>query len=194
MRLAPTSEFALHNLGLVAYEEKHYGEAETLFLHALAVRPNYSDAHLDLGRTYEAMDRLREAETQLRAAETLSPLSVRAHNALSEYYFDRRQPREAEAEARRSVEIEPTPEGDWDLGWAVLLKGDRSGAEHAFQDAEALNPSDSRGHFILGLFYMSTDRNQDAIREYRAGLQLEPTNADALANLKKLEALGAQHP
>ena len=193
LRLAPASEYALHNLGLAANAEKHYREAEDLFLRALAIRPNYSDAHLDLGKTYEATGRLQEAETQLRAAENLSPLSVRAHNALSEFYFDRRQLRESEAEARRSVEIESTPQGDWDLGLVEWLQGNRRGAERAFLDAAVLSPSDSRAHFMLGLFYMDSSRTADAIREYRAGLELDPTNADALANLKKLEFLGGQH-
>jgi tetratricopeptide (TPR) repeat protein len=193
LRMAPTFEYALHNLGLVAKDEKHYREAEDLFLRALAIRPNYCDAHLDLGKVYEATGRLPEAEVQLRAAENLSPLNVRAHNALSEFYFDRRQLREAEAEARRSVEIEPTPQGYWDLGLVEWLKGDRGGAERAFLDAAALNPTDSRTHFMLGLFYMDSARSADAIREYRAGLQLDPTNADALANLKKLESGRAQH-
>lgn len=152
LRLAPASEYALHNLGLVANAQKHYGEAEGLFLRALAIRPNYSDAHLDLGKTYEATGRLQEAEAQLRAAENLSPLSVRAHNALSEFYLDRRELRESEAEARRSVEIEPTPQGYWDLGLVEWLKGDRSSTERAFLDAAALSPSDSRAHFMLGLF------------------------------------------
>ena len=189
LRLAPGSEYALHNLGLVAIEKKHYPEAEILFLRALAIRPNYSDAHLDLGKTYEATGRLQEAEAQLRAAENLSPLNVRAHNALSEFYFDRRQLHESEAEARRSVEIEPTPQGYWDLGLVEWLQGNRNGAERAFLDAGALSPSDSRAHFMLGLFYMDSNRTADAIREYRAGLDLDPANAEALANLKKLEFL-----
>jgi len=193
LRLAPASEYVLHNLGLAANAEKHYGEAEDLFLRALAIQPNYSDAHLDLGKTYEATGRLQEAEAQLRAAENLSPLNVRAHNALSEFYFDRRQLPESEAEARRSVEIEPTPQGYWDLGLVEWLKGDRSSTERAFLDAAALSPSDSRAHFMLGLFYMDSARTADAIREYRAGLELDPTNTDALANLKKLESPGAQH-
>jgi Flp pilus assembly protein TadD len=193
LRLAPHSEYVLHNLGLVEHEEKHYPDAEILFLRALAIRPNYSDAHLDLGKTYEATGRFQEAEAQLRAAENLSPLSVRAHNALSEFYFDRRQLPEAEAEARRSVEIEPTPQACWDLGLVEWLKGDRGGAERAFLDAEALSPTDSRAHFMLGLPYMDSGRTADAIREYRAGLQLDPANAVAIANLKKLELSGASH-
>ncbi len=189
LRLAPGNEYALHNLGLVASAEKRYGDAETLFLRALAIRPNYSDGHLDLGKIYEATGRLPEAEAQLLAAEKLSPLNVRARNALSEFYFDRRRVPEAEAEARRSVEIEPTPQGYWDLGLAEWLQEDRLAAEHAFQDAKALSPFDSRAYFMLGLLYMDSHRTADAIREYRLGLKLDPTNADARANLKKLELL-----
>jgi len=193
LQLAPYSEYALHNLGLVANEEKHYDEAEAFFMRALLIRPNYSNAHLDLGKTYEATGRFEEAEAQLRIAENLSPLSVRAHNALCEFYLHRQRLREAEAEARRSVEIEPTPQGDWDLGVAEWLQANRPAAERALLDAEALDPLDSHSHFMLGLFYMDSGRNADAIREYRAGLKLDPSNATGLANLKKLESLGGQH-
>jgi Flp pilus assembly protein TadD len=192
LRLAPGSEYVLHNLGLAANAGKRYGEAEVFFSRALAIRPNYSDAHLDLGQTYAATARLEEAEAQLRTAEELAPLSVRAHNALSEFYFDRRQLRQSEAEARRSVEIEPTSDGYWDLGLVEWLEGDRMGAERAFLGAAALSPSDSRSHFMLGLFYMDSNRTADAIREYRAGLQIDPHNAEAFANLKKLEFLEGQ--
>jgi tetratricopeptide (TPR) repeat protein len=192
LRLAPTSEYAWRNLGMAAIAQKQYREAEDFSLRALAIRPNYSDAHLDLGKTYRDTGRLQEAEAQFRAAENLSPLSFVVHNTLSEFYFDQRRLPEAEAEARRSVEVEPTPEGYWDLGLVEWLKGDRGGAERAFLAAAALGPADSRSHFMLGLFYMDSNRIADAIREYRAGLQLDPQNADAIANLKKLEFLGGQ--
>jgi tetratricopeptide (TPR) repeat protein len=192
LRLDPTNEIALHNLGLISKAAKRYQQAENLFLLALAIRPNYSDAHLDLGLMYQATGRVAEAEVQLRAAENLSPLNVRAHNALSEFYFDRRQLGESEAESRRSVEIEPNIQGYWDLGLAEWMKGDRGGAERALLDAEALGPSNSRAHFMLGLFYRDSGRTADAIHQYRAGLQLDPTNAEAVANLKELEFLAEQ--
>ena len=107
------------------------------------------------------------------AAEKLSPLNVRVRNTLSEFYFDQRRLPEAEAEARRSLEIEPTTQGNWDLGLAEWLKGDRPAAERAFLGALALTPS-GRAHFMLGLFYMDSARPADALREYRAGLQLTP--------------------
>ena len=112
--------------------KRHYRQAEILFLRALAIRPNYSDAHLDLGENLRSHGQAQEAEAQLRAAENLSPLSVRAHNTLSEFYLDRRRLEESEAEARRSVEIEPTPQGYWDLGLAEWLKGDRAAPSTLF--------------------------------------------------------------
>jgi Flp pilus assembly protein TadD len=190
LRLAPENEFVLHNLGLLAYADKHYEEAEGFLVLTILIRPNYSTAHLDLGKTYAAMGRWEEAETQLRAAVALSPLSVQAHNALGELYLDKRRPREAQAEARRSLEIEPTVRGYWDLGLADWMSGDRAGAEAAFLGAEALGPSIGRAHFMLGLFYMDSGRSADAVREYRKGLEFDPTNADALANLKKLQSPG----
>jgi protein O-mannosyl-transferase len=192
LQLAPNSEYVLHNLGLLAMEEKHYEEAEGFFLRALQIRPNYMDAHLNLGKTYEAMERLQDAELQLRAAVALSPLSVRAHNTLGEFLFDRRRLSEAEVEFRRALEIEPTRDSYWDLGLVDWMRGDRAGAERAFQSAARLNPSSSRAHFLLGLLYMDSGRTADAVREYRTGLKFDPTNSQALAALKKLESQAPQ--
>ncbi len=187
LKLAPGSEYVLHNLGLVANAEEQYPRARVLFLYALKLRPDYMDAHLDLGKTYEAMGKLDNAEAELLIAEKLSPLSIRAHNTLSEFYLDRQRLAESEAEARRSVEIGPTTQGEWDLGLAEWVQNNRAGAERAFLDAQALNPSSARAHFMLGLLYMDSNRNADATREYRAGLKIDPNNAEAFANLKKLE-------
>jgi protein O-mannosyl-transferase len=192
LKLAPNSEYVLHNLGLLAREEKHYEEAEDFFLRALQIRPNYMDAHLNLGKTYETMGRLPDAELQLRAAVALSPLSVQAHNTLGEFLFDRRRLGEAEGEFRRSLEIEPTRESYWDLGLVDWMRGDREGAERAFQSAGRLSPSSSRAHFLLGLLYLDCGRTADAVREYRTGLQFDPTNSQALAVLKKLESQAAR--
>lgn len=195
LRLSPDSEYVLHNLGLLAREEKRYDEAVGFFLRALQIKPNYMDAHLNLGKTYAAMGRVEEAELQLRDAAALSPLSVRAHNALGEFYLDQRRLSEAEEQFRRSLEVEPTREGYWDLGLVHWIRGDHEKAERAFKSAEALDPSGSRAHIMLGLLYSDSGRTADAIRELRTGLQFDPANPQALAALKKLEpqAPHAQH-
>ena len=193
LKLAPGSEYVLHNLGLVANAEEQYPRARVLFLYALKLRPDYMDAHLDLGKTYEAMGKLDNAEAELLIAEKLSPLSIRAHNTLSEFYLDRQRLAESEAEARRSVEIGPTTQGEWDLGLAEWVQNNRAGAERAFLDAQALNPSSARAHFMLGLFYMDSNRDADATREYRAGLKIDPANPDALPTSRSWNSWEAPH-
>ncbi len=187
LRLEAENAVILHNLGLVAKREKRYEDAVGYFLRALQVVANYADAHLDLGLTYGEMGLRPQAELQLRAAVALAPLMVRARNALGEFYFDERQIPQAEEQFRISIETEPTREAYWDLGFIDWMKGDRAGAERAFKHAEALLPSSSRAHFILGLFYAETGRTAEAVREYRVGLEYDPTNAEALTALQKLD-------
>ena len=115
---------------------------------------------------------------------------MRLHNTLSEFYLDQRKLEQAKEEARRSLELLPTTQANWDLGLAEWLGEDRPGAERAFKEALALSPSSGRAHFMLGLLYMDSGRNTEAIREYRAGLKFDPNNPDAIANLRKLEFLG----
>jgi Tfp pilus assembly protein PilF len=188
-RLAPTSEYVAHNMGLVANTQKDYPRAKAFYLYALRIRPNYMDAHLDLGTTYAALGEVDQAEAQFLAAEMLSPLSVRVHNTLSDFYLNQRKPEKAEEEARLSLAILPTAEADWDLGLAEWLGGDRRGVEKSFLDALALDPSSSKAHFMLGLIYMDSTRNKDAIREFQSVLQIDPSNAVASADLSKLEFL-----
>jgi protein O-mannosyl-transferase len=191
--LAPEHELILHNLGLAALQEKRYDEAVGYFQRALAVRADYADAHLDLGRTYREMGQLDDAELQLRAATALSPLSVRGHNTLGELYFDERRLNEAEKEFHLSIESEPTREGYWDLGFVYWMKRQTGPAEQAFKKAEALDPSGTRVHSILGLFYAEAGRTREAVRQYQEVLRIDPGNSDALTALKKLESQNAKH-
>ena len=53
-------------------------------------------------------------------------------------------------------------------------------AEHAFQQAEALQPSSGRAHMMLGLLYSDMKRNREALRELQTGLKSEPANPQGL--------------
>ena len=186
LALHPDDPLVLHNLGLVAKNKKSYEDAVGRFLQALQIKPNYADAHLDLGLTYGQMGLGGQAEEHLRAAVTLSPLTPRARNSLGEFYFDQHRLGEAEEQFQKSLESRPNREGYWDLGFVCWAKGDLAGAERAFKSAEELLPYGSRVHFILGSFYAATGKSSEAIREYQAGLKFDPSNSEALAALKQL--------
>jgi tetratricopeptide (TPR) repeat protein len=137
------------------------------------------------------MGQRAEAELQLRAAVALAPLNVDARNRLGKLYFETGRWAEAEEQLRRSVENEPNATGFSGLGDIYLGRGERARAEQAFREAVAVAPFDSHAHFSLGELCAAGGRTPEAIREYQAGLETDPTNAQARAALQKLRSEGA---
>lgn len=188
LALHPENAIVLNNLGLVASKKKQYGEAVELFQRAARLKPNYTDPHLNLGTTYRDMGEAGAAELQLRAAVALSPLNYRARNELGQLLVSQSRFEDAEGEFRRSAQSEPNALAYDFLAELRLQRGDPSGAESAFRRALALDAFDSRAHFGLGKLAAAAGRKSEAMAEYKAGLQTDPSNAEALAALHALQA------
>ena len=191
LRLAPRNAIILNNLGLAETKQKRYTEAVEYLRRAMRLKPNYTDPHLNLGAAYEEMGRRAEAELQLRAAVALAPLNVDARNRLGKLYFETGRLTEAEEQFHKSVESEPNATGFSALGDIYLARGERARAEQAFREAVAVERFDSHAHFSLGELHAADGRTAEAIREYQAGLETDPTNAQARAAWQKLRSEGA---
>jgi Flp pilus assembly protein TadD len=185
-RLAPRNAIILNNLGLVRAKEKRYEEAVEYFRRAMHLQPNYTDPHLNLGEVLAAMGRKEEAKLQLRAAVALSPLNVSARNLLGKLYLDAGSFAEAEEQFRRSVQSKPTSDGYYGLGLLHVRRQEYGQAEEAFRQAAWLDRFDSRVRFRLGTIYKSSGRTAEALREFQAGLETDPSNPEALAALEEL--------
>ncbi|MGH9397319.1 MAG: tetratricopeptide repeat protein [Terriglobia bacterium] len=185
-RIRPGAVYVLDNLGLLRLSQKRYGEAVVFFERALAATKQDESAHVGLGEAYQKMGMRGQAEGELLTAIKLAPLDVRAKISLGELYFDEAKYGEAGEEFKAAIRSLPTLRAYFGLGLTEWVQGNRVGAESAFKAAQQLDPSDSRTDFMLGLLYGATGRTRDAIREYQAGLKLDPENKLALAALAKL--------
>ncbi len=188
LRLDPGDATTWNYLGGVYAQRKQYASAVGYLQRATKLDPAYTDAHLNLGAAYAEMGLMKLAEIQFRAAVALSPLNVQARNVLGKLYLDGALLREAEEQFRQSAEIEPNVAAYDHLGYIYLRWSDRERAERAFKAALLVNASDSRAHFSLGAIYMQAGRHAEAIREYLAGLEADPHDAEALAALQKLRS------
>ena len=185
---APNNAILLNNLGLAAEQKRNYAEAIQYYQQSMWRRPTFTDAHLNLGRLYAELGKDSDAELQLRSAVALAPLSVKARNQLGEFYFKRKNLADAEREFLRSKESVPNA-GAYDyLGDIYTCQGHVEKAEQAYRRAVALNDVDSHALFGLAGLDEAAGRKEEALRNYEAGLRIDPLNTDALAAVKRLQA------
>jgi tetratricopeptide (TPR) repeat protein len=187
LRRAPNHWLILNNLGLAAARKKRYDEAIEDFQRSIRLRPIFADSHMNLGRTYAETGAVEKAEAQLRAAVALAPLYVQARNELAKFYFDNGRFTEAECQFRNSVSSGGTTQA-WNSLGEIYSRWNRwQDAEHAFRQAVALDPFDSRAHFGLGAVLEAQGRTNEALNEYEAGLQTDPRNPVALESVERLK-------
>jgi len=187
LRRAPNHWLILNNLGLACARKKRYDEAIEDFQRAIRLRPNFADSHMNLGRTYAEIGAGEKAEAQLRAAVALAPLYVQARNELAKFYFDSGRFAEAEPQFRSSISSGGTTQAWNSLGEIYSRWNRRQDAAHAFRQAVALDPFDSRAHFGLGAVLEAQGRTNEALNEYEAGLQTDPRNPVALESVERLK-------
>jgi tetratricopeptide (TPR) repeat protein len=76
--LGPNATVVLENLAMLNLTRRSYEEVVGYSLRALALDPNDSEAHIDLGAAYREMGNIQGAEVQMRRAVALAPLDVKA--------------------------------------------------------------------------------------------------------------------
>jgi tetratricopeptide (TPR) repeat protein len=187
-KVAPDYPLILDDFGLLNLKLKRYDDAVGYLIRSIMKNPKEPQPHLYLALAYDQIGQAGYAEKEYLTAINLSPLSIRAHVGLGEFYFDHGRLQEAERQFQESLQAAKTLRGFWGLGLVYWREGKYAEAEHAFREAESLAPSSGRTHIMLGLLYQDTKRNREAIRELQTGLKSDPTNSQALEALKKLQS------
>ncbi|MCL4501519.1 MAG: tetratricopeptide repeat protein [Deltaproteobacteria bacterium] len=83
--------------GLIQAEEGRNAEAAKAFRQALAIKPDWAEAHSLLGSTLAQSGDLNEAEKELRKAVQLKPDYAEGWNYLGEFLKERGRQQEADA-------------------------------------------------------------------------------------------------
>ncbi len=100
-RLAPDNPSVHLLLGMVALEERAYGDAVRSYERALALKPRWGAAYFGLGRAYQGLGRVQDAITAYRQAALYLPQSALVQEALAgALKAAGRDPEAAEAQKR----------------------------------------------------------------------------------------------
>ena len=105
-------------------------------------------------------------------------MAARMHVARAEHYLEtpRRALEAARAAAKRALDLEPgLPEAHLAVGEVRrLLEWDWRGAEAAYSQAIALNPSQENAHRRYGMLLAVLSRTVEAVREAERACELDP--------------------
>jgi tetratricopeptide (TPR) repeat protein len=181
----PESARPYDNLGVVLLARSDLPAAAAAFETALRIRPDYAEAHYDLGKTLvQIPGRLPQAITEYQAAlrdrPNYSPtlFYTFAHISLGDALarVPGRMP-EASEQYEQALKLDPnSAEAHYDLGSALAwIPGRTPDAVAEWQAALRLQPGLAEAHYNLGVVYaQSADRVADAVAEFQAALRARP--------------------
>jgi tetratricopeptide (TPR) repeat protein len=158
--------------------------AVDLIRRALALDPNYAEAHSNLANALKDNGQLDEAVAACRHAIALRPSYAEAHNNLGNALIGKGRLEEAIAVFRRAIALNPNLSGAHNnLGNALKDKGQLQEAIVAYRQAIALRPNYAEAHNNLSAVLIDEGQLEEAIAACRQAIVLRPDYAEAYINL-----------
>jgi len=135
----------------------------------IALKPDYAEAHNNLGVTFKELGRLDEAEASLRQVIALKPDYADAHGNLGNTLKEMGRLGEAEASLRQAITLKPDYVlGHCNLGNTLKEMGRLDEAEASLRQAIALKPDFAAAHYNLGLFFCAVKEVEKAVVQFKS--------------------------
>lgn len=177
------------NLGDDYRQQGDVQTAERIWREALHMCPNSTATLSNLGGLYTDEGRPLEGLDMLEKAVAMNPSDSATHLSLAVGYGRSRQPEKAESEFKVTLGLAPLSVRAYEgLALVYWQTGDLSNAELMFKRGASILPYDTRMHMFLGKLYTSTHRISEAESEYKEVLRIDPSNAEALIGLTRMQA------
>ena len=158
------------------------------FRMAATVKPDYAEAHYELGNLYFNLKKYKDAQGAFKVVLNLDAnfldggvrkLLKAAYAKQGREYLVRKNYRKAIEEYENATQLDPTDATNYyNLGLAARHSRKYRQAENAFNTAVELNPKYARAHRQLGDLYRITKKNSRAIRSYNRAIDSDPNCKD----------------
>ena len=168
---------AHHQAGRLAEAELHYRQA-------LSLKPDFAEAHNNLGVALRAQGKLDEAVASYRKAVSFKPDYAEAYNNLGVVLRKQGKLDEAVACYRKAIACTPDDfKSHYNLGNALRDQSNLNDAVASYRGALAIEPRNADVHINLGAVLKEQGRVDEAVASYQAALGFRPRSPEAHANL-----------
>ena len=169
---------AWFTLGLINGQLGFLEETAAACREAIAIRPDFPEAHFNLAKALQGLGYLQEAEHAYREALRLNPRWPQALNNLGNIVQELGHYDEAVGIYRAAINIKGDYAEAWNnLGNMQLLKGNSREALQSFQRAMALKPHYAVAHIGMGSALALLGDLDEALKSYREAERLDPFDA-----------------
>jgi tetratricopeptide (TPR) repeat protein len=150
------------------------------FRQAIRLRPDFAEAHSNLGNVYLYQQKLEEAVSSYETALRLQPDFAAAHSNLGHCLCLLKRHEESEAHCRRAVELFPDGADAFNnLGNALRGQGKKEETRDAYQEALRRNPDFTEAHVNIGFAWMDLRRPEAAAYACREAIRCKPDHQKA---------------
>ncbi len=155
----------------------------TLMTTTLTMRPEFAEAHLDVGDYYVGKHDFATAEREYRLALKYKPGLSEAHYKLAKVLKDEGTLGDAISEFQAAVQLDPSqPSYYMGLGNAVLDASHPGAALSIFDEAQRRNPTFATLSYNRGIALMQLGRNGEALNAFSQEIATNPTFAPSYVN------------
>ena len=160
---------------LIGTPKENSDEQAELFKKAIAIRPEFIEAHYDLGLIFATQKKPEEAVKEFEAVRKLDAKFEGVYQLLATNYRDLGRNEDAAAALEEGLKQKPKDLPMLRaLAFLQLHLSDDSSAIPTLQAILELEPQDADARMSLGIVFDKHNRLEEAAQSYRAALELEP--------------------
>jgi tetratricopeptide (TPR) repeat protein len=180
---------ALADAASARRDANQFAEAVAAFRQALQLKPNASEAHQNLGLTWQAQGSNGQAIAEFAQAARLDTNRVDSWTSLAASCAVQNRMPEAEAAFRQLVRLRPNDWGVYDnLGNALAAQNKFDESIPFYLTALKLNPNDYQTEFNLALTFLRQGRRAEAETHFRQALRINPNYNEAKRALEQMHS------
>ena len=181
------NDSTLHNVnGALLKASNKINSSITSFLKAINIKPDYYEAHFNLGVVYHEIHNYHEAIKCYEAALSIHPNYPIAHNNLGLIYLRNNQVDKAIQHFDFATTYNPNYfEAYNNLGAALIESKDINRAISSIKKAIEINPNYAQAYDNLGISHQSLGQKKLAIKQYEKAISINSSFASAHFNLSQ---------